>query len=604
MANPYPSAISVKEFIEDNDSSISGTLYFWEHKSETTTTETGSEGHNYAGYIGGYATRTIAMGVTARAAAANSGSIDLILEAESATITGGIIESVSDLYDAVQLDGIGENLVFENITSIFGVLTIRYKANNSKSIRIKEDGIIKGDFILPATAGVFSIYVIPQTVVNGSDITLESLDTNVIQIDYLNNLSALDAIITNGTTEAVDETIDAVMLDANSENITFKRTTSGVDYLRIIYSAVSDKIIQIKVTGLAEIQVTLPSTGSVNTFDIFEIKLCAEAGSDITLTSIDDDVIRIDYLNLYDEDGIVSCAPNLGGNDLTYTEPKPYIAIGQGFFVEADATGTVVFNNSQREYKLEGADAVFLKSSGKSDPNSIFNLPVIKLGMDFNSSNDGNNYHRQIGVSFSQYTSFTHDKGYDAEIYDVGNTDLYWKFPSNDKKYVIAGVQAISNDLEVPIEITMGYSGNVTIKVDEMKNVTDNVFITDKLTNESYDIINGKATLTLNQGVYSDRFVLAFTESTALSVDDTIENAYTNLYVDNTNHNLMISKNLEVEISKVELYNILGKKVGLWNIEEQKSTYQLKIKEQLPTGVYIVKMNTNKGETNKKIVIE
>ena len=66
----------------------------------------------------------------------------------------------------------------------------------------------------------------------------------------------------------------------------------------------------------------------------------------------------------------------------------------------------------------------------------------------------------------------------------------------------------------------------------------------------------------------------------------------------------MISKNLEIEINDVELYNILGKKVGLWNIEDQKNTYELKIKEQLPTGVYIVKMNTNKGETNKKIVIE
>jgi hypothetical protein len=52
------------------------------------------------------------------------------------------------------------------------------------------------------------------------------------------------------------------------------------------------------------------------------------------------------------------------------------------------------------------------------------------------------------------------------------------------------------------------------------------------------------------------------------------------------------------------LFDILGKKVSIWNIKEQKDTYQLEIKTQIPTGIYIVKMKTNKGETNKKVVIE
>ena len=52
------------------------------------------------------------------------------------------------------------------------------------------------------------------------------------------------------------------------------------------------------------------------------------------------------------------------------------------------------------------------------------------------------------------------------------------------------------------------------------------------------------------------------------------------------------------------MFDILGKKVSVWEIKEQKDTYQLKIKMQIPTGIYIVKMKTNKGETNKKVVIE
>ncbi|WP_282073876.1 T9SS type A sorting domain-containing protein [Polaribacter atrinae] len=79
---------------------------------------------------------------------------------------------------------------------------------------------------------------------------------------------------------------------------------------------------------------------------------------------------------------------------------------------------------------------------------------------------------------------------------------------------------------------------------------------------------------------------------------------YTNVYADNKNNQIVISKNNDVEINNIALFNILGKKVILWNIKEQKSDYQLDIYKQLPTGVYIVKVNTDKGNINKKVLIE
>ncbi|MCL7765390.1 T9SS type A sorting domain-containing protein, partial [Polaribacter sp. Z014] len=103
---------------------------------------------------------------------------------------------------------------------------------------------------------------------------------------------------------------------------------------------------------------------------------------------------------------------------------------------------------------------------------------------------------------------------------------------------------------------------------------------------------------------YTDRFVLAFKEATVLGLDEDTLTADTNIYADNENHKIVISKNNEVQINKVELYDILGKKVRLWEMKEQKTTYQLDINKQIPTGVYIVKMNTNKGTINKKVVIE
>ncbi|WP_165733994.1 tandem-95 repeat protein [Polaribacter sp. 20A6] len=507
IGNPYPSAISVKEFLEENTKSTTGTLYFWEHAGEKSSNANNSEGHNYGGYIGGYATRNITTGVTAKNAVGGGGLVDIKLEAENATIVGNPPIQYTVNYNnatktVVKLNGIGQSLTFTNITSGVDTLRINYRASKTKVLRIKVNSNKIDDYDFFSTSGEF---------------------------------------------------IDG------------------------------------------------------------EIKLCVEPRSNITLESLDDtSEIEIDYLHLKD-DGEITCGPNIGDSNFVYDykEPKEYIAIGQGFFVEGNENAAsalpIKFSNSQREYIKEGDHSIFIKSEGKatkSDANSIKNLPIIKIGMDFKSTTDGKDYHRQIAASFSQYTSFDYDNGYDSEMYDVGNTDIYWKFPSDDKKYVITGVQAISSDLEVPLNIIMGYAGLVTLKVDEMKNVTENVYIIDKLTGDSHDIINGKATLNLVQGEYSNRFVLAFTPNTSLDLEDEILAAYTKIYADNKNKQIIISKNNEIEINKVELYDILGKKVSLWHIKEQKNRYQLDIKKQIPTGIYIVKMNTNKGIMNKKVVIE
>lgn len=54
--NPYPSAIDAEQFINDNNSSITGTLYFWEHSSDNNT-------HILINYKGGYAVRNLLAGL-------------------------------------------------------------------------------------------------------------------------------------------------------------------------------------------------------------------------------------------------------------------------------------------------------------------------------------------------------------------------------------------------------------------------------------------------------------------------------------------------------------------------------------------------------------
>ncbi|MGM8361210.1 LamG-like jellyroll fold domain-containing protein [Flavobacterium sp. ARAG 55.4] len=59
--NPYPSSLDSKTFIEDNENSINGTIYYWEHYASNNT-------HILRDYQGGYATRNLTGGVVASSA--------------------------------------------------------------------------------------------------------------------------------------------------------------------------------------------------------------------------------------------------------------------------------------------------------------------------------------------------------------------------------------------------------------------------------------------------------------------------------------------------------------------------------------------------------
>ncbi|PQJ71745.1 T9SS type A sorting domain-containing protein [Polaribacter butkevichii] len=500
IGNPFPSALNARKFIDDNNSTIS-TLYFWQHVAETNAS--GLAGHNFGGYIGGYATQNTTM-----ATAANYGKgqpVNSTLEAEDASEVTGIILPI-------------------------GIGTGKYEV---------------------------------------------SMNFN--------------------------------------DQITFSNVPSGVDSLRIKYRALGNKNLKIKINNIEKGEFTFPSTANGLLVPYKEIKLamCIEAGSEIKLTSSSNSLnpIFIDNIILKDEDGQTACTPNTGGHeyDSKYKTPEPYIAIAQGFFVVGHNTGKIVFNNSQREYKTEGeGKSIFLRSNKKVSKEKSFNteLPILKLGMNY-SNTIGSTLHRQIGISFYKGNSFAYEKEFDSQMYGINPTDFYWKFPNDDTSYVIAGVQEISKNLEVPLEVVVSKNSVITIVIDEINNINQNIFIKDKLTGRTQQINNTSASFQLKTGTYTDRFVLAFTaEESALSLEDDILAKQTSIFADNKNHNIVISKNQEVNINNVELYDILGKKVILWSIKDQKETYQLEIKKQIPTGVYIVKLNTDKGIMNKKIVIE
>jgi hypothetical protein len=294
--------------------------------------------------------------------------------------------------------------------------------------------------------------------------------------------------------------------------------------------------------------------------------------------------------------------PSLG--DFTYTEPERYVAVGQGFFVTGSLSGgSVRFENNQRMYTDE---AFFFKGeSKKRAPQDPLDLtPIIKLGFNYVDSFQ-KDLHRQIGISFKRGNTFKYDNGSDSEVFDIQPTDFYWSFPDySNKNLIIAGVGQITNTLDVPITFVISNNNPISIELDEIKNIDQEVFIEDKVTGNYYTLNeNTLIELNLEEGVYKDRFFLTFNQR-ALNVEDsTILDTELSIFMDNEANELVINNNNTVIISKVAVFNLLGQQVKSWKNIENTTENRLKI-NKLSSTIYIVKVLTPKGSISKKIIIE
>jgi hypothetical protein len=97
--------------------------------------------------------------------------------------------------------------------------------------------------------------------------------------------------------------------------------------------------------------------------------------------------------------------------------------------------------------------------------------------------------------------------------------------------------------------------------------------------------------------------VLAFDEKQDTVDPDNTKRSF-KLYFNNKNRKIVIVKEEPMQINKVKLFEINGRKVQQWNLQKQKEKIKLKVRNNVKSGIYVVKVITNKGIINKKILIE
>ncbi|EAQ38848.1 hypothetical protein MED134_02595 [Dokdonia sp. MED134] len=327
--------------------------------------------------------------------------------------------------------------------------------------------------------------------------------------------------------------------------------------------------------------------------------------------------------------------------------PTRFIAVGQGFFVEAVSTGTTTFNNTQRAFAKESTSSTFFFNSDQEEDTDDSNIEdavvqeedlreKFRIGFDSPSQ-----FHRQLLMTIDENTTFDYDRAYDGVITSNPTEDMTWML--EDEMAIILGVPAIENDRQFPVRVTLPIDGEISIGLDDLENVnTDNVsvYVLDELLGTTTEITNlqDKYTITLSAGTYEDRFYIVFqraesedqeeeettdeeeqdqtdeetTEDDEVAqdtdveeevvIEDTFESDSISVYFNTDSQAIIIDKSQDYEIKSLQLFNILGQLIKDWTPDNEATHIELPVLDVAP-GAYILNIEKPQTMETQKLII-
>jgi len=277
------------------------------------------------------------------------------------------------------------------------------------------------------------------------------------------------------------------------------------------------------------------------------------------------------------------------------SEPKGYIAAGQGFFAKSRTGQNPVYTNSMR---VANNNSQFYKSA---------NTTLIEKHRVWLNLTNTEGAFKQLLIGYITGATNSFDYNYDAVTL---NANPYVDFYSinEDKKLVIQG-RAVP--FVVTDTIPIGYKstipeGNFTIAIDHTDGSlsTQNIYLQDNVTNTIHNLKTGGYTFRSAPGTFLKRFVLRYTnndDDKSLGNED-FENQDQNIVVSVKDKNIRLQSISEQEnLQEVVIYDMGGKQLYLkkrignkeWIINNFQSGPQ----------ILLVKMTLDNGKTvTRKIV--
>ncbi|WP_338376190.1 hypothetical protein [uncultured Flavobacterium sp.] len=196
---------------------------------------------------------------------------------------------------------------------------------------------------------------------------------------------------------------------------------------------------------------------------------------------------------------------SVGGTPANVGEvvPDGIIQVGQGFLVNATASGSAEMNNAMR---LSASNGQFFKTSGTVQQSTTIEKHRMWFGL---TSPTGN--HNVALVGYVQGATNAIDNSFDAKLFGPTNSVLYSNI--NNEKYVIQGRGLPFNALDVvPLGLIAQTAGSYTISMTNFDGLfaSQDIYLKDNLLNITHDIKGSPYTFVSDAGQFDARFEVVY----------------------------------------------------------------------------------------------
>ena len=276
-------------------------------------------------------------------------------------------------------------------------------------------------------------------------------------------------------------------------------------------------------------------------------------------------------------------------NQINQASTAFQIAPAQGFFVSA--TGSVNLSITEAMQSHQGTDSF----------QRLTTRPEIELTLSNGTAT------RNADIYYIEGTTTGWNNGYDSSIFGgVANEFAIYTHAVANGNGRNLGIQSLppNNYENMIIPVGINAEAGTVITIDATTNNFPegiNIYLEDKQDN-SFTLLEADANFSFTPENNLDgigRFYL-HTTSGVLSADDFATNTNISIYTSG-NDNLRIA-GVQNGTATVRLYNILGKEM-LKSSFEGSGVNDIKV-NAIPVGIYIVKLTTENGTLNRKIIIQ
>jgi len=276
-------------------------------------------------------------------------------------------------------------------------------------------------------------------------------------------------------------------------------------------------------------------------------------------------------------------------NQINQASAAFQIAPTQGFFVSA--SGSVNLNITEAMQSHQGTDNF----------QRLTTRPEIELTL-FNGTAT-----RNADIYYIEGTTTGWDNGYDSSIFSgIANEFAIYTHAISNGSGRNLGIQSLPNNnfenMIIPVGINAASGTKITINAASVNLPAGiNVYLEDK-TDNSFTELNGSAsfTTTLTSDLNGIGRFYIHTTTSSLSAADFDTNNNISIYTSSKDNLRIVG--VQNGTANIQLYNILGKEM-LKDSFEGNGVNDIAL-PKLNSGIYIVKIATEIGTTNKKMIIQ